>query len=191
MIFFGLFAQCNLTHSALSYVIFCLAGDFCFKMFPVSLKWVNKWWINLWVGDSLLHIKDTNSSTKSVKHSHVNWYWATLPLLFLTKDLLPYSSHSHHSKFSVSSGCLFPPLVLLCQLSKTLPRKTESLIERYLLPSLQTKWIKTCHIKLLVCYLSLILWALQEPLTCWIVWKIKAHNVYFLHGWNNIPYLEL
>lgn len=153
MIFFGLFAQCNLTHSALSYIFFCLAGDFCFNMFPVSLKWANKWWINLSVGDSLLHIKDRESSMKSVKHSCVNWYWATLPLLFLTKDLLPYSSHSHHWKFSVSSGCLSPPLVLLCQLSKMLPRKTESLIERYLLQSFQTKWIKTCHIKLLVCYL--------------------------------------
>lgn len=131
------------------------------------------------MGDSLLHIKDRKSSMKSVKHSRVNWYWATLPLLFLTKDLLPYSSHSHHWKFSVSSGCLFPPLVLLCQLSKMLPRKTESLIQRYLFQSFQTEWIKTCHRKMLVCYLSLNLWALHEPLTCWIVWKIKAHNVVF------------
>lgn len=150
MDFFALFAQCNLTHSALSYANFCL-GDFCFNMFPVSLKWVNKWWINLWVEGSLLHIQDRKSSMKSVRHSHMNWYWATLPLLFLTKDLLPYSSHSHHWKFSVSSGCLFPPLVLLCQLSKMLPRKTDSSIQRYLLQPFQSTRIKTCHRKLQVC----------------------------------------
>jgi hypothetical protein len=110
------------------------------------------------VGGSLLQIQDRKSKIKHVRHSCMNWYTATLPLLSLTEDLLPYLSHSHHWKFSVSSGCLFPPLVLLCQLSKMLPRKTEGPIQRYLLQSFQSKGIKTCHRKLQGCYLSLIPW---------------------------------